>query len=736
MLHGNNLDLEGNELQNAKLHNLPTGSIPAPSATTESQFGYDTSLTQPYWLTSAAKELIYPSRTANVANTTALRDNNGDITVRRVNGALYATADCDLGGFKFTNSANIGSGDSNSTLVNKGYVDSVATGLVVKETARVATTVALVGAYNAGTKRFTMTANGAASIDGVALALNNRVLLKNQGTGSQNGIYFVYQVGDAGTPAIYERATDFDTSAEAEPGAFVFISEGTVNGNSQWVHTTDDPIVLDTTALVWAQFGGVGTFSEGNGIVKVGTTFHFAQSAAYTQHTIPVATSGTTIGFIAAGTANQVMRIPGAGGAPAFGSIDISVAASVGTSLLRVVNGGTNLATIAQGGIIYAASTTAYGCTAASTAGWFVRSGGTGAPTFLDLFGSANMWTGFNTWTLAANANALMLECDARVAAGISSSSVLLLRGKGYTTVNNNFDCALRSVPTANDAATGELWVGAGAYTFKFANSGLFTGSNILLNTSLGTIGAAGVTLTKNARGSAGIDPSPEIWLEAQCYNVSAVQARAKVWMTSANNAGTLGEMHVEVGTGGYDYTLTQAGQLKAASIRLTSLATLGTMLSFAADGTQTAIAPGAQGRILTMGAASVISWELVNLASTSTVTGILPSGNGGTGNGFTKFAGPATSEKTYTLPNASNTVAVIKEFILPATAAGVDCNIDITSMGLTSNSYIVEIYDYVNGNKARVNFEVEHISNVQIRTRRSRVAIPANTFKMVVSGY
>ena len=143
----------------------------------------------------------------------------------------------------------------------KAYVDSTAQGLDVKQSVRAATAVA-------GTLA-TSFANTSV-IDGVTLATGDRILIKNQATGSENGIY---TVNATGAPT---RAIDADTSAKVTAGMFVFISEGTANGNDGYVLTTDDAITLDTTALTFTQFSGAGTYTASNGVLLTGSDFTFA----------------------------------------------------------------------------------------------------------------------------------------------------------------------------------------------------------------------------------------------------------------------------------------------------------------------------------------------------------------------------------------------------------------------------------------------------------------------------
>lgn len=116
-------------------------------------------------------------------------------------------------------------------------------------------------ARTASTGSVTVASPGA-SIDGVTLSNGDRVLLKNQSSGAENGIY-VFN----GAASPLTRATDADSGTDLADGSAVFVGEGTTNANTAWVQTTNNPIVIGTTATTWAQFGGGGTsYTEGNGI--------------------------------------------------------------------------------------------------------------------------------------------------------------------------------------------------------------------------------------------------------------------------------------------------------------------------------------------------------------------------------------------------------------------------------------------------------------------------------------
>jgi hypothetical protein len=142
-------------------------------------------------------------------------------------------------------------------IATKGYVDAARQGLDVKDSVRVASVapVAIASALEAGDV-----------IDGVTLVAGDRVLLKDQSTASENGIYVAVASGAA------SRATDADTSAKVTTGMFTFVAEGTVNGDNGFVLTTNDTITLGTTGLTFIQFSGAGQVIAGDGLTKSGNT--------------------------------------------------------------------------------------------------------------------------------------------------------------------------------------------------------------------------------------------------------------------------------------------------------------------------------------------------------------------------------------------------------------------------------------------------------------------------------
>ena len=166
-----------------------------------------------------------------------------------------------------------------TSAATKAYVDSVASGLDTKESVRVATTAA-------GTLASSF-ANGEA-VDGVTLATGDRILIKNQATGSENGVYVV---AASGAPT---RATDFDENTEVTAGAFTFVEEGSTNANAGFVLATTGAITVGTTALSFTQFSSTSAVTAGTGLTKTGTTL--SVDAAQTQITSVGTLSGLTVG--------------------------------------------------------------------------------------------------------------------------------------------------------------------------------------------------------------------------------------------------------------------------------------------------------------------------------------------------------------------------------------------------------------------------------------------------------
>lgn len=178
---------------------------------------------------------------------------NGTIPLELDADGVHANATLDMHSNRIQNLLDPTSAQHAAT---KAYVDNLIQGIKAKTAVRVATTTngTLASAF----------ANGQ-TVDGVTLATGDRILLKNQTTASQNGIY---TVNASGAPT---RATDADSGTELS-GMFVFVMEGTTNADTGWLCTNDGTITLGTTALTFVQFSQAGVITAGTGLTKTGNS--------------------------------------------------------------------------------------------------------------------------------------------------------------------------------------------------------------------------------------------------------------------------------------------------------------------------------------------------------------------------------------------------------------------------------------------------------------------------------
>lgn len=232
--------------------------------------------------------------------------------------AADLTDDLDVGGQEVTNAADPTAADS---LTTKGWVEALVQGLLegldVKASCRVASTANL-------------TLSGEQTIDGVAVVAGDRVLVKNQTDAEDNGIYVC-------ASGAWTRSADANSSADVTAGMYTFIAEGTANADSRWVLTTNDPIVLGTTALVFSQFSGAAEIIAGTGLSKSGNTLSLSTTTqddlANTKGELSKSVAaGGTVTLTSGEAAALVLRFTGAAGS----DVTVEVPATNGRSWLVV----------------------------------------------------------------------------------------------------------------------------------------------------------------------------------------------------------------------------------------------------------------------------------------------------------------------------------------------------------------------------------------------------------------
>jgi hypothetical protein len=282
-------------------------------------------------ITLGSSTLTNGSTTTSIAGITELTvDNlnfNGNtITSTNTNGDIIlspnGTGKVDVSGSIIT---GLNEPVNSTDAATKAYVDAVAEGLHVHESARVATTGTL-ATMSGGTVTY---ANGTAGvgatltlsvgisiIDDITLANGDRILVKDQATQAHNGLY----VRTSAT--VLTRASDFDTAAEIGGGDFTFVESGTLYARTGWVQTFE-VLTVGSDTVIWQQFSGAGTFIAGAGLTLSGNTFDVGGTTnriTVNADSIDIAStyvgqsSITTLGTIGTGTWQGTIVGPTYGG--------------------------------------------------------------------------------------------------------------------------------------------------------------------------------------------------------------------------------------------------------------------------------------------------------------------------------------------------------------------------------------------------------------------------------------
>jgi hypothetical protein len=437
----------------------------------------------------------------------------------------------------------------------KNYVDTVVQGLHVHDSCYVATTGTLNAAtggtvsYNNGSSGVgaTLTVSGGTytTIDGLSIAtVGTRVMVKNEANAVWNGIY-TYT-----SSTVLTRATDFDTTAEAAGGDFFFITSGTVNADTGWVQTTDNP-VIGTSNIVFTQFSGAGTYTAGTGLTLTGTVFSISNTAVTTgtygngdrvaQFTVNQqgqltaasnvviaanaanltgttlnssivtsslttvgtlgslavtgnATVGNLIGPVANGNSN--VNIPAANGnvnISAAGTANVVVVTSTGANITGTVNasGNANVGNLGTGGLITATG---------NVSGGNLTTGGV-----LSVTGNANVGNLGTAGLIVATGNITGGNLMGPHANGNSNVNIPAAAGNVNISVNGTANVLVVTATGAN--ITGTLNASGNANVGNLGTAGLITATGNVTGGNLTTGGVLSVTGNANVGnlGTAGL---------------------------------------------------------------------------------------------------------------------------------------------------------------------------------------------------------------------------------------
>jgi hypothetical protein len=397
-----------------------------------------------------------------------------------------------------TPNQTVNDGTVATTAFVKTYADSVASGLDVKKSVRVATTGAL--AVSSSTSTTLTLSSALTAIDGITLVTNDRILVKDQ-TGvnaPQNGIY-TYTNSTTLT-----RGVASDSSSELNAGAFTFVEEGATWADTGWVCSTDGTIVVGTTNITWTQFSSAGIVTgDGTTITKSGNTLSL-KSAFVTAVGTPA---------FAKLSYDQYGRVSGTGavasaditGALGYTPLNKGTADTMGGKLTissggLQVTGGTTTDTLTVSG-----ATTATGAVTLNGGGTIATattltnsgtiSGGTISPSTLSVSGTSTLTGAVSINGGGTIATATTLTNSGTISGGTVSPATLNVSGTSTLTgaLNMNGGGTIASGQTLTNSGT----ISGGTYAGTITVSGNMTHSGTTALNGAVTIGS-GVTLTNS----------------------------------------------------------------------------------------------------------------------------------------------------------------------------------------------------------------------------------------------
>jgi len=520
------------------------------------------------------------------------------------------TGQVHVGGFKIE---SLGTPTASTDAATKQYVDDLAQGLAIQAPAVVGSTATLAVmsggtvTYNNGTAgvgaTLTISGDTLTAIDGVTLTVGDRIVIKDEASSPNNGIYTYTST------TVLTRATDFDTPAEMAGGDFVFIQQGTLLNDTGFVMT--DPVVtVGTSDVTFVQFSGAGSFTAGAGLTLTGTEFSVntdnlttdisggnvvvKTSAQFTTPNIGAATgtSLTATGNVAGGnlTTAGVVSATGnvIGGNLRTGGLVLATGTVTGSAL---ITGGTVTATgnVAGGNITTGAKVVAVG-NIDSTSGIFNGDG----------FGLSNI--------PAANITGLSLS---GIANGTSNVNIAAADGNIEMAVNGVDDIVIVADDGVEIKGTTKSsgTVTASAFT---ANTGIFTGDGSGLSAIAGANVTGQVNFAATANAVAGGNVSGQVanaLVSGTVYTAAQPNITSVGTLTSVVVSGTA-NVAGNVNIGPSEISTLAAGTVTTTTTSQTTLA------SFAVSGVN-GIEFLVKGRDATSGNTSVASVLCVTDGST-----------------------------------------------------------------------------------------------------------------------
>jgi len=417
-------------------------------------------------------------------------------------------------------------------IANKLYVDTIAQGLSPKQAVKCATTV-------------NITLSGLQTIDTYTTLAGDRVLVKNQGTSSENGIWIA-------SASAWTRSTDMDVWAEV-PGAYMVVLFGLVNQNTGWVSTSADTGTINVTPITFVQFSASGSYTAGTGLTLLGNQFN-------------ITNTGVTAASYGSASQSLSATVNAQGQLTSLSAQSISIGASQVTSgtfasslLSGSYTGITGVGTLTAG--TWNANTigVGYGGTGANTfTAGYLKASGTAAFTTVSSIPSSDI-TGLGTMS-TQNANAVNITGG--TISGLSSPLAVASGGTGAISLTGYVK------GTGTSALTASTTIPTTDLSGTITNAQL-ANSSITINGSSISLGGS-ATITANTTNALTIGTG----LSGTSFNGSAA-------VTIANT----GVLSFSAGTTGFTPSTTTTGDV-----------TLGGLLSLGSGGTNanlTAVAGG-----------------------------------------------------------------------------------------------------------------------------------------------
>lgn len=409
----------------------------------------------------------------------------------------------------------LGTPTADQDAATKAYVDSIAQGIDAKASCLAATTA-------------NITLSGTQTIDGVAVAAGQRVLVKNQANAAQNGIY----VSAAGA---WTRAADADTWDELV-SAYTFIEQGTDNGNNGYICTVTAGGTLGTTPVTWVQFSGAGQINAGAGLTKVGNTIDVVTASSsrivVNPDNIDLATTGVSAGTYKSVTIDAYGRVTAGTNPTTLSGYGITDAYTT-TQVDTLVNAKLSLTGGTMSGAI------AMGTNKITGLGDPTNAQDAATKNYIDtLFGST-------TSAAASAAAAATSASNAATSATNASNSATAAAGSAtnaaatYTNFNNQYLGSKSSDPTVNNTG-GALSVGNLYWNSTFGEMRVYTGSAWLAAyiPATGYLQLSGGTMTGTINFAAGQTIAGYL-TTASAASTYQTQAAMSSYLTSATAAST-----------------------------------------------------------------------------------------------------------------------------------------------------------------------------------------------------